>query len=80
MWSDFSTFVTFVTKPQIILCGHCVIVIKLDKRQLLPDQPSENPYTRSTRVLQRLSTGRRPGARGSMGFDASTEYFYRKLS
>ena len=37
-------------------------------------------YARSTRVLQRLSTVRHPGPRGSMGFDVSTEYLYRKLS
>ena len=47
---------------------------------LLPGQPSEDPYARSTRVLQRLSTVRHPGPRSSMGFDASTEYLYRKLS
>ena len=28
----------------------------------------------------KLSTVRHPGPRGSMGFDASTEYLYRKLS
>ena len=47
---------------------------------LLPGQPSEDPYARSTRVLQRLSTVRHPGPRGSMGFGASTEYLYRKFS
>ena len=36
--------------------------------------------TEYKRVLQRLSTVRHLGPRGSMGFDASTEYLYRKLS
>ena len=32
--------------------------------------PSEDPYARSTRVLQRPSSVRHPGPRDSMGFDA----------
>ena len=39
---------------------------------LLPGQPSEDPYARSTRVLQRLSTVRHPGS-------TSTEYLTEVL-